>query len=59
MGMVLRATGMSGKACDHQDMGAELQTSEMEIVLHDVPHHESEKLHLYKSTALWPWCAAG
>ena len=34
---------MGGKACDHQDMGAEPQTSEVEIVLLGVPRRESEK----------------
>ena len=50
---------MGGKACDHQDRGAELQTSEVEIVPLGVPRREPEKRHLDTSAALRPRCAAG
>lgn len=56
---VLRVTGMAGTACDHREVGAELQTSEVQIVLLAVPHRERDKLPLDDGAALRPRCAAG
>ena len=50
---------MAGKACDHQEVGAELQTSEVQMVLLGVPHREWDKLPLDNGAALRPRCAAG
>ena len=50
---------MEKPVCDHQDMGAELQSTEVEIVLLGVPRREHEKLHLDNSSAHGPRCAAG
>ena len=51
--------GVGGKACVQQDASIELQASEVEAVLRDLPGHMCEELHLRHSAALQPRCAWG